>query len=112
MITVGGRFAYRMQPGLAAEDGDELVVDDLDDLLRRVERTRQLGLAGPLLDRGDEVPDHGEVDVGLEQRDPDLPGGGVDVGLGEPALAAQALERRGQAVLQGVEHGGSFGGRC
>jgi hypothetical protein len=34
----------------------------------------------------------------LEQRDPDLAGSGVDVGLGEPALAAQALERVGEAV--------------
>ena len=50
---------------------------------------RDLGAARPLLDRGDEVPDDGQRDVGLEQRDADLARGGVDVGLGEPTLAAQ-----------------------
>ena len=54
----------------------------------------------------DELAHHREVDVSLEQRDPDLPGGRVDVGLGQPALAAEALERRREAVLQGVEHSG------
>ena len=37
--------------GLAAEDPDELLVDDLDDLLRGVERLRDLGAERPLLDR-------------------------------------------------------------
>ena len=104
MMTVGGRLANRMRPGLAAEDGDQLVVDDLDDLLGGVERGGDLGVAGPLLDRGHEVLDHRQVDVGLEQRTPDLAGGLVDVGLGEAALAAEALERRRQAILQSVEH--------
>ena len=91
--------------GVAAEDRDELLVDDLDDRLRRVERAGQLGALGPLADPRDEVADDREVDVGLEQRDPDLPRGRVDVGLAQPRLAAQVLERRGQAVGEGVEHG-------
>ena len=41
--------------GLAAEDRDELLVDDLDDLLGGVERPADLLAAGPLLDRGDEL---------------------------------------------------------
>ena len=48
--------------------------------------------------------DHRQIHVGLEERDADLARGGVDVGVGEPALATQVLERRGEAVLQGVEH--------
>ncbi len=36
--------------GLAAEDADELLVDDLDDLLGRVERLADLGPEGPLPD--------------------------------------------------------------
>ena len=91
-------------PGLAAEDLDELLVDDLDDLLRRVERLVHLDAARPLAHRLDEVLDHRQGDVGLEQCDPDLAGRGVDVGVGQLALAAQVLERGGEAVLQGGEH--------
>ena len=89
--------------GLAAEDRDELVVDDLDDLLGGVQRTADLLAAGPLLDRGDELLDHGQRDVGLEQRDADLARGGVDVGLGEPALAAEVLEGVGEPVGESGE---------
>ena len=46
----------------------------------------------------------GQRDVGLEQRDADLARGGVDVGLGQPALAAQAGEDLVQAVGEGLEH--------
>ncbi len=69
-------------PRLAAEDLDQFLVNDLDDLLRRVERLGDLDAAGPFPHVGDEVPDHGERDVGLEQGDPDLPARRVDVCLG------------------------------
>ena len=46
----------------------------------------------------------GQRDVGLEQRDADLARGGVDVGVGQPALAAQAGEDLVQAVGEGLEH--------
>ena len=79
-------------PGLAAEDADQLVVDDLDDLLGGVQRTGDLGALGAVLDAGDEGAHHGQRDVGLEQRQPDLAGGGVDVGVGQPTLATQPRE--------------------
>ncbi len=91
-------------PPLAAEDVDQLLVDDLDDLLGRVERLGDLGAARPLLDVRDEALDHRQGDVGLQQRQPDLARGGVDVGVGEPALAAELGEDPGQAVTQGVKH--------
>jgi hypothetical protein len=90
--------------GLPAEDADELLVDDLDDLLRRVQRTGHLGAGRALLDRRDERADHRQRDVGLEQRDADLARGGVDVGLGEPALATQAAEDLVHTVGEGLEH--------
>src|SRR5699024_7411169 len=52
--------------GIAAEDRDEFLVDDLDDLLCRVERLRHLGTAGALLDGGDELLDNRQRDIGLE----------------------------------------------
>ena len=53
----------------------------------------------------DELLDHRQGDVGLEQRDADLARGGVDVGLGELALAPQVLEGVGKAVGESGEHG-------
>ena len=102
----GRRVLGEPQPaGLAAEDRDELLVDDLDDLLGRVERLGHLGAARPLLEPADEGLDDRQRDVGLEQRDPDLARGGVDVGVGEPALAAQLVktpESRSESVSNTV----------
>jgi hypothetical protein len=54
----GGPGLGEGQPcGLAAEDRDELLVDDLDDLLRRVQRPGHLRGERALLDRGAELPD-------------------------------------------------------
>ena len=72
MITVGGVLAKRSRRVSPPRIADELLVDDLDDLLRRVQRLRDLRAERPLLDRGDELADDGQRDVGLEQRDADL----------------------------------------
>src|SRR5690349_17354637 len=114
-----GRFSGALQPrqhdhrrrrlgelqasGLSAEDGDELLVDDLDDLLGGIERAGYLLTAGPLPDRRDELADHWQGNVRLEQRYADLSCRRVDVGVREPALAAQAGEDRAQAIGQSVE---------
>ena len=45
-----------------------------------------------LADAGDDVADDADVDVGLEQRGADLLQDLVDVGLGQPALAADPLD--------------------
>ncbi len=97
----GRRGLGEAQPaGLAAEDRDELLVDDLDDLLGRVQRLADLGAPGALLDRRDEVLDHGQRHVGLEQGEPDLARGGVDVRLGQLALAAEVLEGVGEPIRE------------
>ena len=59
----------------------------------------------PLADARDEVLDDLEVDVRLEQRQPDLAHGGIDVGLADPAAAGQRAEGLAQPVAEGVEHG-------
>ncbi len=89
---------------LATEDVDQLLVDDLDDLLGRVERLGDLRTAGPLLDVADEALDDRKRDVGLQQREADLARRRVDVGVGEASLAAQLGEDPGEAVTQGVKH--------
>src|SRR5215203_570692 len=100
------RPAVEAQLGaLLAEQGGELVAHDLDHLLGRREALEHLlaqrALAHPL----DEGLDHPEVDVGLEQRHPDLAQRRVE-GLGrDPALALELAEDVLELILQTVEHG-------
>ena len=91
-------------PRLAAEDRDELLVHDLDDLLRGVQRLRHLRARGAFLDPRDELPHHGQRDVRLEQGDANLAGGRVNVGLGQPSLAAQRGEDLGQPIGERLKH--------
>jgi hypothetical protein len=63
--------------GRPAEDRDELLVDDLDDLLARVERLMHLGAEGPLAHLGGELPYDGQRNVRIQQRHPDVPDGGI-----------------------------------
>ena len=101
-----GRVARQVEDAVAGtEQLDELVVDDLDDLLAGGQAREDILADGLLANARDEVLDDLEVDVGLEQGEPDLAHGGVDVGLADPAPAGQVAERRSKALAEGVEHG-------
>ena len=78
--------------GVAAEDVDELVVDDFNDLLGRAEGGGDLFTDGAGADVLDEVVDDSEVDVGLEEGEADLAEGVGNVLVGDGALAAEGLE--------------------
>ncbi len=65
-----------------------------------------LGPARALPYFGDELTDDGQRDIGLEQSDPDLAAGRIDIGLGEPAAAAQRREDLGKPVGESLEHVG------
>ena len=102
----GRRLLGELEPALlAAEDRDQLVVDDLHDLLGRVERLVDLVAEGALAHLAGEVLDDLEGDVGVEQGAADLADGSVDVRGGELALAAQVAEGRGEAIREGSEGG-------
>ena len=105
----GGRRDVDVELGrLGAEHLDQRVVDDLDDLLARRDRAQDL-LADRLLGHlVDELADHRQGDVGLEQGDPDLAHRGPDVGFVECAAAAQAVEDVAETIAQAVEHRSSF----
>jgi hypothetical protein len=82
---------------------DEELVNILGGETRRLRYAKSgptvILLADRLLGRlVDELPDDRQRDVGLEQRDPDLARGRVDVGLGEATLAAEVLEGLGEPV--------------
>ena len=75
-----------------AKEREQFVADDLDDLLDRGQALED-GLIGRLVAHPvDERLDDLEVDVGLEQREPDLAQRRFDVLLGQAHLAPQGRE--------------------
>ena len=70
----------------------QLVVDDLDHLLRRGQALQNIRADGLFGDRFDEVLDHLEVDVGFQQGKSDFPHGLLNVIFVQAALGAQLFE--------------------
>ena len=92
---------------VATQQLDQLVADGLDHGLRRGQARRDLGSAEPAPYLLHELLDNLEVDVGLEQREPDLAKAGIYVLGPEDAPAADLLERGGEPLAQGFEHLGA-----
>src|SRR4051812_15322854 len=89
-----------------AHQVDELLINDADDLLARIECFEHLlayGLLGYALH---EIPHDRESYVGLEQRFFDELESVAHVRFGELALAAKRLQCGIQAVLEGFKHNG------
>jgi len=84
MITVGGSLASRS--------------------LRVSPPRMPISSSLTILDPRDEGAHHRQRDVRLQQRDADLTRGRVDVGVGQPALAAQVAQGTAEPVGEGVEH--------
>ena len=91
-----------------SHEGDQLVVDVADDLLAGVDRAQHFLADRFLGDALDEDVGDIVVDVGVEQGAADLHQALADVGLGDPAAAAQLLQRFGQISLDAFEHGFSL----
>ena len=64
----------------------KLIGDELEDVLLGRQRAQDFLAERLFLDVLDEVANHLDVDVGFEQREPDLAQGLIDVGFGNPAL--------------------------
>ena len=101
---MGGRDGIRDLERLATEHRGELGVDDLHHLLAGIERLAGGDADGLLADAGDDVADDADVHVGLEQGRADLFQDLVDVGFGEPTLAADLLDDAFEACGQRIEH--------
>ena len=82
----------------AAHQLGELLVDDLDHLLARVEAVEDARAQAALSDLRGELLDDLEVDVGLEQGEADLAHRAVDVRLGQLSPRANSGERLLQAI--------------
>ena len=81
--------------GVAPHEGDELLVDDLDDHLGGGEAFKHILPDGALRDALYEVLDDLIADVGFEQGEAHLAHRLLDVRLAEAALAAELPERGG-----------------
>ena len=113
-LGAGGRLARSLQAGhqdhgraagserqvapSAAHQPGQLLVDDLDHLLARVEALQHLGAETALLQRLGEGFDDLEVDVGLEQGEADLAHRRIDVALVQLAARANVGERRLETI--------------
>ena len=87
-----------------AEGLDQFIAHDLDDLLARRKRGQHFLPHGLGLYAVDQLFDHFEVDVGLEQRQPDFAQRLRNILLAQPGLAAKALKRALQFFLKILEH--------
>ena len=82
-------------------------MDDLHDLLARLEPLEDVLPERALPHRADELLDDLEVDVGLEEREADLARGARDGLLVEAGLAPEVAEGVLEPVCERVEHGPS-----
>ena len=120
-LAGGGGFARALQAGhhhdrrghidakvgfflVRAEHVDEGIIDDLDDLLARADRADDFFADGAHAHLVDEVLDHRQRHVGLEQGYADFAQGFADVLFGQRAAPGQAVEDTAKAFAQGVEH--------
>src|SRR4029453_9132971 len=99
----GGRLAGTVQPDehdddrrrtaqversrFLAEQPLQLAVGELDEVLLGAEAPQDLPAPRGLPARVDEVAEDADVDVGFEQREPDVPERVLDVPLADPSLA-------------------------
>ena len=98
---LGGERELRAR---GSEQLGQLLVDDLHDLLAGCQAREHLLADRALAHGGDERLDHAEVDVGLEQGEPDLAHRPIDVFLAQGSTRAQVAQRGLQLVGKRLEH--------
>jgi len=89
---------------MLAEHGGELVVDNLDQLLRWGDRTQRRHADGLLLDALQELARQLEVYVSFEENSANLAESFLYVGISKDATATEARKRRFEFLGQLIEH--------
>ena len=90
---------------MLAEQCAQFVADDLDDLLIRRELHHDFGADGFGADVGEEFVGYVDVDVAFEEGVANFGEGGVQVLVGELALAAKILEGALELFCEVFKHG-------
>ena len=88
-----------------AHQVDQFLMDDADKLVRGVEGLEDRLADGLFGDLGDEILGDLDADVGFQQGPLDQGQPFAHVRLGQPAAAAEGLDRRTEVFLKGFEHG-------
>ena len=98
----GRRILRKIQRSVnaSAKHGRQLFVDDLHDLLGRIQRLGNLGAERTLADSAGEGTYHVERHIGVEQRAADFADRTIDISLGKLAFALQMLERIREPICQ------------
>ena len=95
-----------VQPMIAsAQDGRQLLVDHLNNLLTGVQPLQQVGVEAARLHLGDKLPRDAEVDVGLQKRYAHLFQRLVNILFRESTLAPKPLKYSGELFAKRVKHG-------
>ena len=90
----GGRLRTEFELGrVLAQHFDQFVANDLDDLFARCQSGHHVLAQRLVLDLVNELLDDFEVDVGFQQRQPDLLQCVLDIVFIEDSLAAEHLKR-------------------
>jgi hypothetical protein len=97
-----------------AEQFNQFVMDDFDDLFAGFDALDDLQADGLFLHPIDKVAGHLEIDVGIEEGEADLAQRLGNVGFRDPAESAQVAEDLLKFLAEGIEHaeqrrGGSAG---
>ena len=101
----GGRLRGKLESSrVLAQQRDQLVAHNLDDLLGGRERRQHLGAHGLGADVLDQLADDVEVYVGFEHRHADFAQGFLNVFFGQRALAAEVLEGALEFVCKVFKH--------
>jgi len=100
-----GGFGEIELGGSAAEEGDEFVLKDFDDLLAGRDAAQDVFAEGFFFYPGDEVFGDLVVDVGVEQGQPDFAEGIGDVLFADASLTAKVLEYVLKFIRKPAEHG-------
>ena len=83
---------------LATEDVDQFLIDNLNDLVGRVDRLAANNFVSAFLDALDEGTDNLEGDIGFQKSQPNLAGGGVNIRLSQATLPAQPPQGTRQTI--------------
>ena len=108
----GGRFCIQPERRVVLPHQlDEFLLDDLDQRLAGCQAEPDFARQRAQAHMFDEIPRHGQGHIGLQQGPAHLTQAGLDIVIGQAALAAQILDQAAELVGKGIKHSAVDGSR-